>query len=51
MFRLLVERGAILDSPATGLEAVKKARAGGLDSMLALLEEHGVRIGSTLTEL
>jgi hypothetical protein len=42
MFHLLLEYGAELGE--AGLMAVKEARKAGLDSMLTLLEQHGVNI-------
>ena len=42
MFGLLIERGAILDMPETGGEAVRRAKVYGLESRLTLLEIHGV---------
>jgi hypothetical protein len=44
LFNLLLERGADLDSPGTAEECVRRAKKDGLESMLTLLEEHGVDI-------
>ncbi|KAF2189524.1 ankyrin [Zopfia rhizophila CBS 207.26] len=38
IFELLVERGANLDTPEVGAEAVKRAHDAGMESMLALLK-------------
>jgi len=46
MFHLLLDHGAELGE--AGLMAAKEARKEGLDSMLALLEQHGVSIGDGL---
>ncbi|KAH7397370.1 hypothetical protein BKA66DRAFT_454238 [Pyrenochaeta sp. MPI-SDFR-AT-0127] len=46
MFRFLIERGANLRAPRTAEECVKRARKGGLESMVKLLEEHGVDVNS-----
>lgn len=43
MFRLLVEHGAVLTGEV-GDSAVQVAKKEGLDSMLALLQEHGVKM-------
>jgi hypothetical protein len=45
MFRYLVERGAVLNTGSTGGEAVGRAKAAGLESMLALLQDCGVDLG------
>ncbi|PSN64753.1 hypothetical protein BS50DRAFT_678777 [Corynespora cassiicola Philippines] len=42
MFRLLIERGAVLDTPETGGEALRRAQEAGLDSMVSLLARHNV---------
>lgn len=42
MFRYLIERGAVLNTDSTGGKAARKAKAAGLESMLALLREHDV---------
>jgi Ankyrin repeats (3 copies) len=44
MFRFLRERGASLDTPQCGRQAVSIAKGAGLDSMLEILAEEGVRI-------
>lgn len=44
MFHLLRSRGAILDTPTTGLEAAGRAKAAGLRSMLKLLAGEGVDV-------
>jgi ankyrin repeat protein len=44
LFNLLIERGADIKSPGTAEECVKYANKDGLESMLQLLEQHGVDI-------
>jgi hypothetical protein len=44
LFNLLIERGADIKSPGTAEECVKYAKKDGLESMLQLLEQHGVDI-------
>lgn len=45
LFKLLIERGADLRSTGTAEECIRRAREGGLESMLDLLKEHGVDVG------
>ncbi len=44
MFRLLRQRGALLETPETGGLALKKAAADGLESMVKLLLQEGVEV-------
>jgi hypothetical protein len=45
LFNFLIKRGADLNTPGTTEECVKRAKKDGLDSMLYLLNEHGVDVG------
>jgi hypothetical protein len=47
VFALLIERGADLHAYGVAEECVQRARKDGLDSMLLLLEAHGVDIAKT----
>ena len=42
MFNLLLERGADIHAEGVIRECVRRARTDGLDSMLELLQAHGV---------
>ncbi|RYO55956.1 hypothetical protein AA0116_g8774 [Alternaria tenuissima] len=44
LFNFLLERGANLHSPGTAEECVRRAKQDGLESMLSLLEQHGVNV-------
>lgn len=44
LFKFLLERGANLHSPGTAEECVRRAKQDGLESMLSLLEQHGVNV-------
>jgi ankyrin repeat protein len=44
LFKLLIKHGADLHAPGTAEECVRQANKDGLDSMLQLLQEHGVDI-------
>ena len=50
LFEFLLERGADLHSPGTAEECVRRAKKDGLESMLLLLEEHGVDVNVDLEE-
>lgn len=44
LFKFLLERGANLHSPGTAEECVRRAKQDDLESMLSLLEQHGVNV-------
>ena len=44
LLNFLLERGANLHSPGTAEECVRRAKQDGLESMLSLLEQHGVNV-------
>ena len=50
LFEFLLERGADLHSPGTAEECVRRAKKHGLESMLMLLENHGVDVNVGLEE-
>ncbi|KAF2652233.1 ankyrin [Lophiostoma macrostomum CBS 122681] len=50
MFKFLLEKGADLYAKETAKECVKRAKKDGLKSMLLLLENHGIDIGSVQGE-
>ena len=50
LFEFLLGRGAGLHSPGTAEECVRRAKKDGLESMLLLLEKHGVDVNVDLEE-
>jgi hypothetical protein len=50
LFDFLLQRGADLHSPGTAEECVRRAKKDGLESMLSLLEKHGVDVNVPLEE-
>lgn len=46
LFKILVERGADLNTPGTAEKCVKRARKDGMKAILKLLEEHGVDVSA-----
>jgi hypothetical protein len=50
LFEFLLQRGADLHSPGTAEECVRRAKKDGLESMLSLLEKHGVDVNVPLEE-
>ncbi|KAH6873357.1 ankyrin repeat-containing domain protein [Alternaria rosae] len=50
LFEFLLERGADLHSPGTAEECMRRAKKDGLETMLLLLEKHGVDVNVGLEE-